>query len=267
MEASTVSNRHHSDNDRKLVLCNLHKLTNALNQQPPLSFRTIKSRNPIGFGHLQKLDYRLQVLKNTVPAKLTFGKQPHAKRGLGKNVEAWWCLECIERQLNQATLFLHAHRAYAVFQACCGTCLQQISAKARVLYPPLAPGRTSIVPSTADVDKQTIAAMGQPHDDFALNALTRAMDEEALGRDGKISDQARTEFWKLQEALNTMTAVAPDYSETCELRIHLLELNERLPPSAHFLLYRRLRHARNDEAKVSITLSTSGEYLYAFQLP
>jgi len=30
-----------------------------------------------------------------------FGKQPHAKRGLGKNVEAWWCLERIERQLHQ----------------------------------------------------------------------------------------------------------------------------------------------------------------------
>ncbi len=100
-EASTVSNLHRFDNDRKLVLRNLHKPTNSLIQQPPRSFRTIKSRNPIGFGHLQKLDHRLQVLKNTVPAKLTFGKQPRAKRGLGKNVEAWWCLERIERQLHQ----------------------------------------------------------------------------------------------------------------------------------------------------------------------
>ncbi len=100
-EALTVSNLHRFDNDRKLVLCNLHKPTSPFNQQPPLGFRTIKSRNPIGFGHLQKLDYRLQALKNTVPAKLTFGKPPHAERGLAKNVEAWWCLERIERQLHQ----------------------------------------------------------------------------------------------------------------------------------------------------------------------
>lgn len=99
--ALIVSNRHHFDNDRKLVLRNLHKLTNSLNQQPPLSFRTINSRNPIGFGHLQKLEYQLQVFQNTLPDKLMFGMWPHKNRGLGKNVEAWWCLECIERQLHQ----------------------------------------------------------------------------------------------------------------------------------------------------------------------
>lgn len=35
------------------------------------------------------------------PGQVDVWQAAHAKRGLGKNVEAWWCLERIERQLHQ----------------------------------------------------------------------------------------------------------------------------------------------------------------------
>lgn len=67
------------------------------------------------------------MLKNTVPAKLMFGKQPHAKRGLGKNVEAWWCLEgawSASKGSFISKAIPPCSSSNAVFQACCGTCLQ-----------------------------------------------------------------------------------------------------------------------------------------------
>lgn len=70
-----------------------------------------------------------------------------------------------------------------------------ISARAKLLFLFLTTDAASIVSTMIAVDPKTIAAIKQSPDEFAADALTRALNEEALGRDAVITDDVRRAFW------------------------------------------------------------------------
>ena len=105
--------------------------------------------------------------------------------------------------------------------------MKRLKEKYRLVYPKLADGATTIVPSTEDFQEMIKRSLGA-EDLLPVNKFISEEQNDAHERRIETSEENRDRFFAMQKSMNTHTVITNDYGTACE-RLNLDPANFLVP--------------------------------------